>query len=70
MKMRYIGTYSSPMSVMTGHIYECTGFQHVVNGELVDLKDGEKDDKKLAIIIDEDEEEYLYPAELFEIVEE
>lgn len=53
MKVKYIGEYSSPLSLITGKIYECLGQEQVRYR-----------------VIDETGEDYLYPIEKFEVVEE
>lgn len=53
MKVKYIGEYEAPLSVLKGKIYECLGQEF---------------DRYR--IIDESDEDYLYPVEDFEIVEE
>ena len=68
MKMKYIGEYSDPMALMKGHIYECTGYQCVIDGELTDVFKPIKGKSMFVKIIDEEEEEYLYAADLFEVV--
>ncbi|MBP3268658.1 MAG: hypothetical protein J6M07_10130 [Ruminococcus sp.] len=55
MKVRYIGDLNDPLSLMKGHIYECLGYE---------MSWG----VKFAIIVDEDDEDYIYPAEWFEPV--
>ena len=53
MKVKYIGTYSSPLGLITGNIYECVG-----------------QERGSYRVIDETDEDYLYPIEDFEIIEE
>jgi hypothetical protein len=53
MKVKYIGKRSSPLSLISGKIYECTEIS-----------------KFWCHVIDETDEEYLYPKELFEIIDE
>lgn len=70
MKMKYIGKYSSPTSLITGHIYECNGYMCEENGEFVDVLKPIRGKTMFLRVIDEDEEEYLYPAEWFELIKE
>lgn len=53
MKVKYIGEYSSRLSLITGNIYECLGQEH-----------------SRYRVIDETGEDYLYPVDEFEIVED
>lgn len=53
MKVKYIGEYESPLSLIRGKIYECLGQEQCRYR-----------------VIDETDEDYLYPIEDFEIVEE
>ena len=53
MKVKYIGTEGSLLSVLPEKIYECIGKEH----------------ERLRII-DETNEDYLHPAELFIIIGE
>lgn len=53
MKVKYIGSVSDPMELITGKIYDCIGIE-----------------KDWYRVIDETDEDYLYPIEEFEIVEE
>ncbi len=57
MKVKYIGERNDPLSLMKGHIYECLGYETSWG-------------KKFAIVIDEDDDDYIYPAEWFEILPE
>lgn len=52
-KVKYIGEYSSPLSLITGKIYTCLGKEH-----------------DRFRVIDETDEDYLYPIEMFEIISE
>lgn len=70
MKMRYIGERSNPMALIKGRIYECTGYQCVIGNELTDVPKPIKGKSMLVKIIDEEDEEYLYAADMFEVVEE
>lgn len=70
MKMKYIGKYSSRTSLINGHIYECNGYMCAEDGEFVDVLKPIRGKTMFLRIIDEDDEEYLYPAELFEKVTE
>ena len=56
MKVKYIGDRNDPLSLMKGHVYECLGYETSWG-------------QKFAIIIDEDDDDYIYPAEWFEIVD-
>ncbi len=53
MKIKYIGTISDPMELITGKIYNCIGIE-----------------KEWYRVIDETGEDYLYPPNEFEIIEE
>ena len=53
MKVKYIGSISDPMELISGKIYECIGIE-----------------KDWYRVIDETDEDYLYPPNEFEIVEE
>ncbi len=59
MKVKYIGDKNDPLSLVNGHIYECLGFETV-----------KKWGQTFARVVDEDDDDYLYPAEWFEVVEE
>ncbi|MCR5805686.1 MAG: hypothetical protein K6G68_01485 [Oscillospiraceae bacterium] len=69
MKMRYIGKYSSSTSLINGHVYECNGYMCVEGDEFVDVLKPIRGKTMFLRIIDEDDEEYLYPASLFEKVD-
>ena len=69
MKMRYIGKYSSSTSLINGHVYECNGYMCVDGGKFVDVLKPIRGKTMFLRIIDEDDEEYLYPASLFEKVD-
>lgn len=66
MKVRYIGSRQDPLSLMSGHVYECTGYVCEMHGQLEDVYGPVRGKTMLMKIIDEDEDEYLYPAEWFE----
>ena len=51
MKVKYIGRYSSPLSLITGRIYECISVE-----------------KGWYRIVDETNEDYLYPPDEFEVI--
>lgn len=53
MKVKYIGRYSSPLSLITGKIYECISVE-----------------KGWYRIVDETNEDYLYPPDEFEVIED
>lgn len=59
MKVKYLGNMQDPMSLMKGHIYECLGYEKSWEGG-----------STFARIVDEEDEDYLYPAEWFEEVKE
>ena len=55
MKVKYIGDRNDPLSLMKGHVYECLGYETSWG-------------QTFAIINDEDDDDYIYPAEWFERV--
>lgn len=70
MKMKYIGPRRDPFSLISGNIYECTGFQCEINGQFEDVRGPVHGKTTFVKIIDEEDEEYLYPMEWFEAVKE
>ena len=69
MKMKYIGVRSSRMSLISGHVYECTGYQCVIGDKLTNVLKPIKGKTMFVKIIDEEDEEYLYPMAWFEKVD-
>lgn len=70
MKMKYTGLRRDPFSLISGNVYECTGYQCEINGQLEDVRHPIHGKAAFVKIIDEEDEEYLYPAEWFEPVKE
>ena len=53
MKVKYIGSKSSPLSLINGRVYECLGIE-----------------QEWLRIIDETGEDYLYPPEIFQVLDD